>query len=571
MTEIEPFGLAILAIGLIGTAAVLSNRLSERLRVPAPAFFLVFAAVASDLFPRLARLSDSTVQRVVAVALAFILFDGGMHIGWRRFRGAAYAIGWLGVAGTFVTAGVMATAAHFLFGIGWRLALLLGTALSPTDPAVVFSVLGRREVGGRTGVMLEGESGANDPVGIALLVALIGATGSAGSAIGHIAVTFALQMAVGAGIGLAGGWLLLEFMRRVPLPNEGLYALRTLAAVLVIFGLATVAHGSGFLAVFTAGILIGDERAPYKREIARFHSSLASLAEIIAFIMLGLTVRLRDLPAGHAWSIGLALGALLAFVIRPVFVGLLSLPIRLRRGERLFLLWTGLKGAVPILLGTFVVQSGLAGSSRAYEIIFVVVAFSVVVQGGFVPAIAHRLNVPLRTIDPEPWSLGVRFREEPEGLHRFRVARGAAAVGSSLADLPCGEDAWVIFIIRHGQLVAARSDTRLEAGDEVLILADSAEVPALKKLFAPRRADHRAERSGRERIIRPGGARPRQTRTRMAHRLASGREQAPRPEQASGCEAGPEQASGCEAGPEQASGREAGPEEASPGREPEPG
>lgn len=258
MTEIEPFGLAILAIGLIGTAAVLSNRLSERLRVPAPAFFLVFAAAASDLFPHLARLSDSTVQRVVAVALAFILFDGGMHIGWRRFRGAAYAIGWLGVAGTFVTAGVMATTAHFLFGIGWRLALLLGTALSPTDPAVVFSVLGRREVGGRTGVMLEGESGANDPVGIALLVALIGATGSAGSAIGHIAVTFALQMAVGAGIGLAGGWLLLEFMRRVPLPNEGLYALRTLAAVLVIFGLATVAHGSGFLAVFTAGILIGD-------------------------------------------------------------------------------------------------------------------------------------------------------------------------------------------------------------------------------------------------------------------------------------------------------------------------
>jgi cell volume regulation protein A len=176
VTEIEPFGLAILAIGLIGTAAVLSNRLSERLRVPAPAFFLVFAAVASDLFPHLARLSDSTVQRVVAVALAFILFDGGMHIGWRRFRGAAYAIGWLGVAGTFVTAGVMATTAHFLFGIGWRLALLLGTALSPTDPAVVFSVLGRREVGGRTGVMLEGESGANDPVGIALLVALIGAT-----------------------------------------------------------------------------------------------------------------------------------------------------------------------------------------------------------------------------------------------------------------------------------------------------------------------------------------------------------------------------------------------------------
>jgi potassium/hydrogen antiporter len=500
VADIEPFGLVILVIGLIGTAAVLSNRLSERLRVPAPAFFLIFASAASGLFPTLARVSGGTVQHVVTIALAFILFDGGMHIGWRRFRGAALATGWLGIAGTLVTAGITATAAHFLFGIGWRLALLLGTALAPTDPAVVFSVLGRREVGGRTGVMLEGESGANDPVGIALLVALLGATGSPAAAAGHIMLTFVLQMTIGAGIGIAGGRLLLEFMRRVPLPNEGLYSLRVLAAVLAIFGLATVARGSGFLAVFAAGILIGDERAPYKREIQRFHSSLASLAEIVAFIMLGLTVRLRDLPVGHAWIIGLALGALLAFVIRPVFVGLLTLPIRLGRGERLFLLWTGLKGAVPVLLGTFIVGSGIAGARRAYEIIFVVVAFSVVVQGGFVPALAHRLNVPLRTIDPEPWSLGVRFREEPEGLHRFRVSRGAPAVGGVIEDLPCGENAWVIFIIRHGRLVPARSDTRMEPGDEVLVLADPDEVPALKKLFTARRsAHHHAER-------RPAGA-----------------------------------------------------------------
>ena len=141
-------------------------------------------------------------------------------------------------------------------------------------------------------------------------------------------------------------------------------------------------------------------------------------------------------------------------------------------------------------LGTFIVGSGIAGASRAYEIIFVVVAFSVAVQGGFVPALAHRLNVPLRTIDPEPWSLGVRFREEPEGLHRFRVARAAPAVGVSIADLPCGDDIWVIFIIRHGRLVAARSDTRVAAGDEVVVLADPAEVPALKKLFTARRTDH---------------------------------------------------------------------------------
>jgi cell volume regulation protein A len=301
---------------------------------------------------------------------------------------------------------------------------------------------------------------------------------------------------VGAGIGVAGGWVLLEFMRRVPLPNEGLYSLRVLAGVLSIYGLATVAHGSGFLAVFAAGILIGDERAPYKREIARFHSSLASLAEIVAFIMLGLTIRLRDLPTGHAWSIGLALGALLAFLIRPVLVGLITLPIRLTRGERLFLLWTGLKGAVPVLLGTFIVGSGLAGADRAYEIIFVVVAFSVIVQGGFVPALAHRLHVPLRTIDPEPWSLGVRFREEPEGLHRFRVAKTSPAADMSIEDLPCGENAWVIFLIRHGRMVPARSETRMQPGDQVLVLAEPNEIAALQKVFsAARGADHHPERT----------------------------------------------------------------------------
>jgi cell volume regulation protein A len=197
------------------------------------------------------------VEQVVTVALAVILFDGGMRMGWRRFRSAAAAASvWIGVAGTF------ATAAHYLFSFGWHAALLIGTALAPTDPAVVFSVLGRREIAGRSGVLLEGEAGANDPVGIALLVALLTATGTGMGAAGQVAVEFLIQMAVGALIGAAGGRALLVFMRRVPLPSEGLYTLRVLAGALAIYGLATVAHGSGFLAVFIAGILIGDERAP---------------------------------------------------------------------------------------------------------------------------------------------------------------------------------------------------------------------------------------------------------------------------------------------------------------------
>ena len=490
MTGTGEFGLVVLVIGLAGIGAVLSNRLSARLRIPAPAFFLICATVAAQLWPRVTLLPFTTVTRIVSIALAIILFDGGMHIGWRRFRTAAAAIVWIGVAGTLVTAAGASVAAHFVAGMDWRLSLLLGTAVAATDPAVVFSVFGRREIAGRTGVLLEGESGANDPVGIALLAALLAAHGSTGAVAWHVVTEFVLQMAVGTAVGVAGGLALLMFMRRVPLPSEGLYSPRVLAGVLVIFGLAVVARGSGFLAVFVAGILIGDEPAPYKREIQRFHSSLASLAEIVAFVLLGLTMRLSALGSAGAWSAGLAIAALLAFVIRPVLVGLVSLPVRLTLRERVFFLWTGLKGAVPILLGMTIVASGTPGAARAYQIIFVIVGFSVTVQGGLVPTLAHRLGIPLRTVEPEPWSLGVRFSEEPEGLHRYHVAAGSAADGSPVSDLPCGEDVWVSLIIRDGNLVTPTDDMTLRAGDDVLVLAEPDEAPALDRLFTvPRRPE----------------------------------------------------------------------------------
>ena len=479
----DGFGLLVLVIGLVGTAAVLSNRLSAVTRVPAPAFFLVAAVIAAQLWPNATALSATTVERVVTVALAVILFDGGMHIGRRRFRTAAAAIVWTGVAGTLVTAAGTAVAARYVAGMSWHLALLVGTAVAATDPAVVFSVFGRREIAGRTGVLLEGESGANDPVGIALLTAFLAAHGAASTVAWHVVTEFALQMAVGVAIGVGGGLALLAFMRRVPLPSEGLYSPRVLASVLVIFGLATVAHGSGFLAVLVAGIVIGDEPAPYKREIERFHSSLASLAEIVAFVMLGLTMRLSQLASATAWADGLALAALLAFVIRPVLVGLVTLPLRLSVPERIFFLWTGLKGAVPILLGMEIVASGTTGAAGAYQVIFVIVGFSVTLQGGLVPSLAHRLRIPLRTVEPEPWSLGVRFSEEPEGLHRYHVAAGSAADGSTVADLPCSENAWVSLVIRGGVLLSVADDTALRADDDVLILAEPDEAAALKGCF----------------------------------------------------------------------------------------
>lgn len=472
MHDVDAFALSITVAALAVVAAVLSNRLTERVRIPAPVIFLVLAAIASDLVPSLGDLSVTSVQRIVTLALAVILFDGGLSIGRRRFYEAAGAVLWIGVAGTFVTAAAMAVAAHLIAGIGWHAALLLGTALAPTDPAVVFSVLGRREIAGRAGTILEGESGANDPVGIALMVVLLEASGSGAGVIGSAALTFALQMVLGGVIGVVGGAVLLRFMRRVPLPNAGLYPLRTLACALLLYGVATVAHGSGFLAVFVAGIVIGDERAPYKAEIERFHSSLASLGEIVAFTVLGLTVTVRTLTDRGALWIGLALAALLAFVVRPLLVGSLMLRVRLRRGERIFVLWSGLKGAVPILLGTFILTSDVEHTGEIYDIIFVVVAFSVIVQGGLVPAVATRLGVPMHVREPEPWTAGLRLRDEPEGLRRYVVAADAPADGASIDDLPVGENVWISLVTRSGVLVPIRGHTVLRAGDEVLAITD---------------------------------------------------------------------------------------------------
>jgi potassium/hydrogen antiporter len=485
MSDVEHFALVMMITAAAAVAAVLSNRISHRIRVPAPAIFLLAAAVGSDVVPTLGQVSVTTVQRVVTVALAVILFDGGMQIGWRRFREAAGPVTWVGVAGTFLTAAALAALAHALFGLEWRAALLLGTALAPTDPAAVFSVLGRREVSGRSGTILEGESGINDPVGIALMASLLTAgqtfdLGTAGSVLGG----FLLQLAVGAAVGVAGGALLVVFMRRVPLPSEALYPLRVLASALLIYGAATVAHGSGFLAVFVAGILVGDARAPYKGEVERFHSALASLAEIVAFVALGLTVGLHTLPDGGALGVGLTLAVLLTFVVRPLVVGLLLLAVRLAWAERLFVLWAGLKGAVPILLGSFLFTAGEPDATRLYAAIFVVVAFSVIVQGSLVPVVAARLGVGMRLVEPEPWSLGVRFRHEPRWLRRHVVAAGSPADGRRIADLDLGEDAWISLVIRHGQLVPVTGATTLRAGDEVVAVADPERPSGLEPVFS---------------------------------------------------------------------------------------
>jgi len=208
-------------------------------------------------------------------------------------------------------------------------------------------------------------------------------------------------MSIGLAFGILGGVAIGAAMTRLTLPSSGLYALSTLAGAAVVYGAAAVAHGSGFLAVFVAGLLVGDLRAPFKAEIEVFQEGLAALAEIVVFVALGLTIAITNMPASR-WGQGLLLAAFLALVARPLAVGALLAPARLRRGERTFVIWGGLKGAVPILLAAFAVAQDVPHARQLYELVFVVVLASVVVQGGTIPFAASRLGIEMRRVAPTP-------------------------------------------------------------------------------------------------------------------------------------------------------------------------
>lgn len=392
------FGTVVLVASAGLVLAIGVRVLADRIGIPSAGLLLVAAAIASDAVDRLASvLTFQDVQRIATLALVVILFEGGSKIGLRRFRSAAVPIVTLGIVGTFATAALLAVAAHVLLDLSWTISSLIGAALAPTDPAVTFSVLAGKDVEGRSGTILEGESGFNDPVGIALMIGMVElATSDDGSKIA-VLEEFLREMGIGLAVGIAGALAIVGVIRYAPLPDRTLYPIAMILAAGAIYGVATVAHGSGFLAVFVAGILSGDVRFEARRAVREFNAVLGDLGELAAFVALGLTIDLALITDEGLWWRGLVIAVLLGFVVRPLVVFPLIAPIRLSWGERGFIVWSGLKGAVPILLASLAVVSGTDYASEIYGIVFVVVLFSVLVQGTLVPTVASRLGVPIET------------------------------------------------------------------------------------------------------------------------------------------------------------------------------
>lgn len=486
MTEIGDFATVILLVTAGFGAAVLSTKVTERVPVPAPAVLLIAAALASDVWPALYdSVPIKSVERIAVIALIIILFNGGMEIGWTRFRGSLAPILLLGIVGTFATAAGLAVFAHFALGFSWTLAGLVGAALAPTDPAVVFSVLGKREIGGRSGTTLEGEAGVNDPAGIALMIGLIELATHDGATMAVVVQEFLVEMSIGVAAGLAGAFVLLPLVRRIRLQSEGLYPVLALVLAGALYGGTAIAHGSGFLAVFLAGLIFGDARTPYKGEIERFHTSLAGLAEVVVFVGLGLTVDLGSLT-GRIWLEGTALALVLALLIRPAVVVATLAGARLRWAERIFIAWSGLKGAVPVLLAAFAVLAEVADAQRIYGLVFVVVLISVIGQGTPLPLVARLLRIPMHDRPALPWQLAVGLTEEPRGAQEFHLAEGARAAGRQIRHLPLGEHAWITVVVRNGAAIQPNGSLELRPGDRIIILTDAAEDPSpLRNLFEP--------------------------------------------------------------------------------------
>lgn len=470
LPEITHFAgpLALIAVGLV--LAVSATTLTGRVPIPAPALFLAGAALFSALAPAVRRdVHIITVERVAIVALIVILFNGGRDIGARRLARSLGDISSLGLLGTFITAAALALAAHVIVGLGWAVAGVLGAAIAPTDPAVMFSVLGRQEVGGRSGTVLEGEAGINDPAGIALLLGMVQVATHPGSSLLVVLKDFGLEMSIGVVLGVLGGRLLILLLGRVRLGNSGLYPVLGLASAGLLYGLTTLADGSGFCAVFVAGLLLGDARLPYGGEIEHFTESLASLAEVAVFLALGLTINLSAFTAGD-WLDGLGIFVVMAVLVRPFVVALTLAGSTLGRREKVFIAWSGLKGAVPILLGAFAALAQVPEHGRIYHLIFVVVLASVVIQGALVPTVAARLHIPMRLAPELPWQLTVRLAEPPRDRVEHAVEAGSAADGAQLADLPLGERSWVTLVVRDAAAIPPRPDLTLRAGDVVFLL-----------------------------------------------------------------------------------------------------
>lgn len=472
------------AAGLV-LLAVLASKVSARLGVPALLLFLALGMLAgSDGIGGIAFEDFELSQSLGVVALAFILFAGGLDTAWDDIRpvlGQGVALATVGVV---VTALVAGSVAMWVFGFSLTTALLLGAIMSSTDAAAVFSVLRTQGVSlrGRLRPLLELESGSNDPMAVFLTIGLISLLDDPSASAIDLVVLLVQQMAVGAVVGYALARLAIEALNRLQLEYDGLYPVVTVALVVFTYGTTTLLGGSGFLAVYIAGLIMAQARFVHKASLTRFHDALAWFAQISMFLLLGLLVFPSDVIEVAPQA--LLISGVLILVARPAAVFLTMPTRRFRLADKTLISWVGLRGAAPIILATFPLVEGVAAAEDIFNIVFFVVLTSVLVQGTTVPLAARRLGCAAPQPDtPSPPLEYVPTNDTEVDLHQLRVTNGAPAAGQRLVQLNLPPGTLVVLVTRNGEHIVPQGQTTLQPDDLVLVLAPDEALDQTRQLI----------------------------------------------------------------------------------------
>jgi cell volume regulation protein A len=466
-------GRVILIAGVLMALALLASLLASRIRVPGLLLFLGLGmAVGSDGLGWI-DFSDYELARDIGViVLALILFEGGLAAGFGEIRpvlGPALA---LAIGGTLVTAAITGLAAAWLFDLSTLQGLLLGSVVASTDAAAIFAMLRGSQLRRALARTLEGEAGMNDPVAILLVLGFIDWIQKPGYGALDMAGGLVLKLSVGIVAGLAVGWLAIQCFRRLRLSTAGLYPVASITAAAIAFGLAEVLHGSGFLSVYLAGLVLGSRPIPARRTVTAFHEGIAVIAELAMFLTLGLLVFPSEL--GSVAVEGTALALVLALVARPIATFLATIGSAFSVSERAVLGWAGLRGGVPVVLATFPVIAGIGGSGDFFNIVFFAVVVSTFLQGTTFEWVAGRLGATrTQPALPQPLAETGTIRALGAEVVEYPIGPGDAIVGARVRDLSLPRAALVNVIVRGQSALPPRGSTVLEAGDRLHILVRS--------------------------------------------------------------------------------------------------
>jgi potassium/hydrogen antiporter len=475
----------VLAGAVLLLAGVMLSKTSARFGVPSLLLFLFLGMVAGSEGIGGIEFDDVEMARNFGVvALAFILFDGGLGTQWARVRGVLAPGVSLATVGVLVTALLLGGLATLVLDLDPAQGFLLGAIIASTDAAAVFSILRSRGVGtkGDLRPLLELESGSNDPAAVFLTVGFIGFIEADQAEVFELAGSFVWQM----GLGAVAGFLMARgaawVINRALLEYDGLYPVLMVAFVLLTFEGVVWLGGSGFLAAYVAGVTLADTEFLHKRSLGRFLDAISWLMQIAMFVVLGLLVFPSELVAVAGQALLVAL--LLMFVARPLAVVLTLAPFRRPWREVGFVSWVGLRGATPVILATFPVVAGIDGADTIFHVVFFVVLTSVLIQGTTIPVVARLFGVdapadPVRPFDIEAVMGG------PSGhrLHELPVPAGSPAVGTTVVELNLPPGVLIVLVARGDDNLVPQGRTVIEAGDRLLVLAEGENLQAVRRLL----------------------------------------------------------------------------------------